>query len=134
MHAQSCPILYDPTDFSLPAWNFSGKDTRAGCISYSRGFFLSRDGKYILCVWCIDRRILYCTTQEAYFSLLLILNVPLSYCQQIKNPETELSLEMYLWTPPLGFKSSLSLSILSNGVIFSSPKMCSRWVRKALAE
>ena len=80
VHAQFCPILYDAMDFSLPAQNFSGKDTKAGCISYSRESFLSRDGKHILCVSCIGRTIIYCcTTQEAHLSLLLILNVPLSY-------------------------------------------------------
>ena len=103
VHTQSLsPILYDPMDFNLPAWNFSRKNIKARCNSCSRGSFLSTDQKHIPCVSCIGRRILYwCTTWEAHLSLLLILNMPLSYWQQIKNLDWtfsgELSIDPTTW-------------------------------------
>ena len=60
--AQSCPSLCVPMDCDQPGpspWNFPGKNTGVGCISFSRGSSQPRDGTHISWVSCLSRQILY---------------------------------------------------------------------------
>ena len=47
-----------PTRFLCP-WNFQGKNSRVGCISYPRGSSQPRNQTLFSCVSCIGRQILY---------------------------------------------------------------------------
>ena len=47
------------TPWLLCPWNSPGKNTRVGCISFSRGSFQPRDRTCVPCVSCIGRHVLY---------------------------------------------------------------------------
>ena len=62
-HAQSCPILCDPVDYSptrlLCSWNFPVKNTGVGCHSLRQGIFLTQESNLHLFCLLYCRRILY---------------------------------------------------------------------------
>ena len=66
VHAQSCPALCNPVDYSLPGvcpQNLSGKNTRVGCCFLLQGIFLTQGSNPLIS--CTGRQILYhCTTGE----------------------------------------------------------------------
>ena len=48
------PHVLQPARFLCP-WNFPGKNTGAGCISYSKGSSWPKDQSHVSCVFCIGR-------------------------------------------------------------------------------
>ena len=88
---QSCPILCDPMDFSLPGSTvhgiFQARILEQAAIFYSRGSTRSRDWTCISCVSCIGRQNLYhCATWEARLQTLLSLaKVWLKFNQDLAN-------------------------------------------------
>ena len=48
--AQSCPILYDPIDYSPNRLLCSGKNTEVGCHFLLQGIFLPRDWIWVSCI------------------------------------------------------------------------------------
>ena len=63
MHAQSCPTLCNPMDYSLPGSSvrgiFSGKNTGVGCHFLLQGIFVTQGSTHISCTSCMGKRILY---------------------------------------------------------------------------
>ena len=70
VHAQSCLILCDPMDWSLPGSSVHGifqtRRLEWAAISYSRGSSQARDWTRISCVSRIGRWILYCCITHAH--------------------------------------------------------------------
>ena len=81
VHAQSCPTLCNPMDYSLPGSSvhqiFEAMILEWVGISFSRGFSQPRDWTLISCVFCIGRQILchWATGEvlEIYIDILILI-------------------------------------------------------------
>ena len=107
--ALSCPTLCDPIDSDPPGssaarffslWNFPGKNTVVGCLSFSRGSSQPGDWTVVACVSCTDGRILYHSHHLGSPPWPVEPKTPrgpLSHLQFNKTP----SEASYIWDPPL---------------------------------